>query len=211
MIPLRRLTLTLAVALLAGCGAISALNDAGTALDAYDLQAPRDLPQAARMVQRSLSIDPPATVGALDTDRILLRPNPVQSLYLPKARWTDKAPLMVQSLLLRSFEDTNALAYVGRRPLGGTGDFALVSEITDFQAELAPDRQSATIRLRLTARMVREADANVLARRSFTASAPAASLETLDLVQAFNVASDQMLREIVQWGLGSMGVRLSGE
>jgi cholesterol transport system auxiliary component len=206
MTPLRRLTLTLAVALLAGCSAISALNDAGKALDAYDLQAPRDLPQAARMVQRSLSIEPPATTGALDTDRILLRPNPVQSLYLPGARWSEKAPLMVQSLMLRSFEDTNALAYVGRRPLGGTGDFALVSEITDFQAELGPDGESATIRLRLTARMVREADARVLARRSFTASAPATSLDTLDMVQAFNAANDQMMREIVIWGLGAMGV-----
>lgn len=206
MIPIRRLSLSLAVALLAGCGAVSALNDAGKALDAYDLQAPRDLPQASRMAQRSLSIEPPATPGALDTDRILLRPNPVQALYLPGARWSDKAPLMVQTLMLRSFEDTGALAYVGRRPLGGAGDFALVSEITDFQAELEPDGKTATIRLRLTARMVREADARVLARRSFTASAAVVSLDTLDLVQAFNAASDQLLREIVTWGLGAMGV-----
>ncbi len=206
MIPLRPLILSLVVALLAGCGAISALNDAGTALDAYDLQAPRDLPQASRMAQRSLSIEPPATPGALDTDRILLRPNPVQLLYLPKARWSDKTPLMVQSVMLRSFEDTGALAYVGRRPLGGAGDFALVSEITDFQAELGPDGESARIYLRLTARMVREGDVRVLARRSFTASMPAASLETLDIVQAFNAASDQMMREIVVWGLGAMGL-----
>jgi len=206
MIPIRPLSLALALSVLAGCGAISALNDAGTALDAYDLQSPRDLPQASRMVQRSLSIEPPATPGALDTDRILLRPNPVQALYLPDARWSDKMPLMVQTLMLRSFEDTGALAYVGRRPLGGAGDFALVSEITDFQAELGPDGESATIRLRLTARMVREANAQVLARRSFTATIPAATLETLDIVQAFNAASDQMMREIVIWGFGAMGV-----
>ena len=114
---------------------------------------------------------------------------------------------MLQSLMVRAFEDTGALAYVGRRPLGGAGDFALVSEITDFQAELSPDQQSATIRLRLTARMVREADARVLARRSFTATAPAASLETLDIVTAFNAASDQLLKDIVSWGLGTMGIR----
>ena len=43
--------------------------------------------------------------------------------------------------------------------------FALISEITDFQAEL--DDDSALIRLRLTARMVRESDARVMARRVF--------------------------------------------
>ena len=77
MIP-RRLMLLAPLTLLPGCGAVSALNSASTPLDAFDLRAP-DLPQAGRMVNRSLSIEPPSTAGALDTDRILIRPNPVQA------------------------------------------------------------------------------------------------------------------------------------
>ncbi len=190
--------------LLSGCGAISALGDATTPLDAFELRAP-DLPQASRMLQRGLSIEPPTTSGALDVDRILIKPNMVQSLYLPGARWSDKAPLMFQTVMLRAFEDTGALAYVGRRPLGGTGDVALISEITDFQAELDEDRRKATTRIRLIARMVRESDARVLARRSFQAMAPAASTDTLEIVQSFNTASDDLLNDLVRWGLGAMG------
>lgn len=190
--------------LLSGCGAISALGDATTPLDAFELRAP-DLPQASRMLQRGLSIEPPTTSGALDVDRILIKPNMVQSLYLPGARWSDKAPLMFQTVMLRAFEDTGALAYVGRRPLGGTGDVALISEITDFQAELDEDRRKATTRIRLIARMVRESDARVLARRSFQALAPAASTDTLEIVQSFNTASDALLNDLVRWGLGAMG------
>lgn len=196
-----------ALSLLSGCGALSAIGDATTPLDAFELRAP-DLPQAGRSLARSLSIEPPTTSGALDIDRILIKPNALQSLYLPGARWSDKAPLMYQTVMLRAFEDTGALSYVGRRPLGGTGDFALISEITDFQAELSEDGRSTITRIRLVARMVREADARVLSRRSFQAVAPAASTETLDVVQAFNVASDAVLNDLVRWGLEVIGLRL---
>lgn len=196
-----------ALSLLSGCGALSAIGDATTPLDAFELRAP-DLPQAGRMLSRSLSIEPPTSSGALDIDRILIKPNAVQSLYLPGARWSDKAPLMFQTVMLRAFEDTGALSYVGRRPLGGTGDFALISEITDFQAELNADGESAVTRIRLVARMVRESDASVLARRSFQSLAPAATTETLDVVQAFNVASDAVLSDLVRWGLDVIGLRL---
>lgn len=203
--PLLTLVFTSLVAL-SGCGAISALNKAAVPLDAYELRAPADMPQASRSLTRALSIEPPTTSGALDTDRILVKPNAVQSLYLPDGRWASDLPAMWQTMALRAFEDTGALAYVGRRPLGASGDFALISEITDFQAELEDDR--ATIRLRLSARMVRESDARVMARRVFSATVPVASTETLPLVKGFNAASDRVLAQMVRWGLQVMGLRL---
>ncbi|MGY6696179.1 MAG: ABC-type transport auxiliary lipoprotein family protein [Roseinatronobacter sp.] len=196
-----------AVSFLSGCGALSAIGDATTPLDAYELRAPA-MPQAGRMLQRALSIEPPSTSGALETDRILIKPNAVQSLYLPGARWSADAPQMFQTVILRAFEDTGALSYVGRRPLGGTGDFALISDITDFQAELSETGNNAVTRIRLTARMVRESDARVMARRSFQSVSPANSTETLDIVEAFNRTSDLVVEDLVRWGLGVMGVTL---
>lgn len=192
---------------LSGCGAVSALNKAATPLDAYELRAPEDIQQATRSLNRALSIELPTTSGALDTDRILIKPNAVQSLYLPDGRWASELPAMWQTLALRGFEDTAALSYVGRKPLGTLGDFALISEITDFQAEIASE-DDATIRIRLTARMVRERDAQVIARRVFTATVPVAGTETLTLVNGFNAASDTVLTEMVRWALGVMGLRL---
>lgn len=204
----RLITVITGLFMLGGCGAVSALNKAATPLDAYELRAPTDLPQSTRGLSRALSVELPTTSGALDTDRILIKPNPVQSLYLPDGRWASELPAMWQSMTLRAFEDTSALAYVGRRPLGSVGDVALISEITDFQAELSGD--AATIRVRLTARMVRESDARVLARQVFRAEVPVASTQTLDLVNGFNTASDTVLSEMVRWGLGVMGLRLPG-
>jgi cholesterol transport system auxiliary component len=187
--------------LLSGCGTL--LGGATTPLDAFDLRAPQ-VASVARATGRSLVVEIPDAGGALDTDRIMIRPNPLQAQYLPGARWTDEAPQMLQTILLRALEDTNALRYVGRRPLGGLGDIALVSELTDLQAEVGPE-DAVVARMRITARMVRESDSEVLSSRSFQARVPIASTETMDVVQGLNAASDVVIGEMVDWVLRQIG------
>ncbi|WP_209424367.1 ABC-type transport auxiliary lipoprotein family protein [Pararhodobacter sp. SW119] len=203
MILARALLAALAFGLLSGCGGL--LGGASTPLEAYDLRAPQ-VPSVARTTGRSLVIETPGAGGALATDRIMIRPNPLQAQYLPGVRWTEEAPVMLQTVMLRAFEDTNALRYVGRRPLGGFGDVVLVSELTDLQAEIGPDG-AVTTRLRMSARFVRESDATVLSSRSFQAVVPVASNETMDVVRGLNAASDAVIGELVLWLLGQIGVR----
>jgi cholesterol transport system auxiliary component len=193
-------------ALLTGCSALSALNGAASPLDAYDLTAP-GAPIVARSTSaRQFVVELPTTTGALNNDRILIRPHPLQAAYLPDGKWAEDVPVMLQTLLVRSFEDTNAFRYVGRRPLGTSGDYALVTDLTDFQAEAAADGKTASIRLRLTARLVREDDAAILSTRSFTSTAQVASTKTLDLVEGFNTANQSMLSDVTNWGLKTLGI-----
>jgi cholesterol transport system auxiliary component len=195
-----------AITLLSGCSALSALNGAATALDAYDLSAPASPVTARTTTARQLVIELPTAPGALSNDRILIRPHPLQAAYLPDGKWAEDVPVMFQTLLVRSFEDTNAFRYVGRRPLGASGDYALLTELTDFQAETAPDGKSATIHLRLTARMLREDDAAILSTRSFSSSTPVASTETLALVEGFNTANQTLLSDVTKWALGTLNI-----
>lgn len=204
---LRPILLALAtITAFSGCSALSALNGAATALDAYDLAAPATPVTARSTTSRQLVVEIPTSTGALNTDRILIRPQPLQAAYLPDAKWAEELPVMLQTLLVRSFEDTNAFRYVGRRPLGASGDYALVTDLTDFQAEAATDGKSATIRLRLTARMVREDDAAILSTRSFTTSAAVASTDTLALVQGFNAANQTLLTDVTEWALDTLNI-----
>lgn len=206
-IPLRLLVATFAATtLLSGCSALSALSGAATPLDAYDLSAPPRPVAARSQTARQLVVEVPTAPGALTTDRILIRPHPLQAAYLPDGKWAEEVPVMLQTLLVRSFEDTNAFRYVGRRPLGASGDYALLTEVTDFQAEAAADGTAAIIHLRLTARMVREDDAAILSTRSFVSSADVVSTDTLALVEGFNLANQALLAEVTTWALGTVNI-----
>jgi len=209
MTPKRTLVFALAAtAMLSGCSALSALSGAATPLDDYDLTAPATPVTARNATSRQLVVELPTAPGALSNDRILIRPHPLQAAYLPDGKWAEDVPVMLQTLLVRSFEDTGAFRYVGRNPLGSSGDYAFLTELTDFQAEAAPDGKSATIRLRLTARMLREDDAQVLSSRSFTSSTTVATTETLPLVEGFNTANQTLLTDVTTWALSTLNIGL---
>jgi cholesterol transport system auxiliary component len=202
-----RFALASAVALvLTGCGAISALDDATTTLSVYDLRA-ADQPRAARQTDTHIIVELPNASGALDTDRIMIRPDPLQAQYLPDVRWSDPVPAMVQTLMLRSLESTDAASYVGRRPLGPGGDFAVLTELVDFQAELDPGGETATVRVEMIVRLLRERDTRVVASRTFRASAVAPSTETPAVVAAFDTAVEALMTAFTSWTLESVGAR----
>lgn len=189
-----------ALALLSGCAAITAVSDAATPLEVYELRAPADVPRTTRRAApMDVIIELPTTSGALATDRIMIRPNRLQAQYLPESRWSEPAPVMVQTLMLRAVEATGAVRYVGREPLGVSGDFAVVTEVVDFQADLIEGSDTATVRITIITRLVREQDARIVASQTFTAEAPAASTETQTVVAAFNRASDQVFADFAAW------------
>jgi cholesterol transport system auxiliary component len=203
---MRAVLLAALVPVLASCSAVSALNSAATALDVLELQPPADLPVVQRRpLARDVIIEEPTTGGALATDRIMVRPAPLQASYLPGVRWSEAAPVMLQTLMLRTLDRTQAFQYVGRRPLGPGGDFAIVTELVDFQAELAPDGDSARVVVRMISRIVREQGLAIVATRTFTASETAASLGDADIAAAFDVATGRVMSDFAVWTLSSLG------
>lgn len=204
----RVLGLCAALAGLGGCAAISAVSDATTPLDVYELRPPASIAATGgRTLARDVIVELPTTSGALDTDRIMIRPNALQAQYLPDVRWSETTPVMVQTLMLRAIEATGAVRYVGRTPLGVSGDYAIVTEVVDFQAEADPTSDAARVAVRLLVRVVRESDASIVASRSFAASAVAPSTETLSVVEAFDAASGQVMSEFATWLPGALGGR----
>lgn len=202
----RALALSLAVPMLASCSALSALTDATTPRNVFELQAPADLPaRAGRMLARDVIIEEPTTSGALQTDRIMIRPGALQAQYLPDVRWADPAPVMVQTLMLRALDSTQAFQYVGRKPLGPSGDFAIVTELIDFHAEQDPGADSARVVVRMITRIVRERDTAIVATRSFAASASATSLDDEALLGAFDAAAGRVISEFAAWATSSLG------
>ncbi|MFW5641269.1 MAG: ABC-type transport auxiliary lipoprotein family protein [Roseicyclus sp.] len=191
---------------LGGCGAVSALGSATEALEIFDLSTPADLPLRQGAPQRrDVIVEVPTTGGALDTDRIMLRPTPLQAQYLPGIRWSEEAPVMLQTLMLRALDRTGAFQYVGRRPLGPGGDFAVVSELVEFEAVLLPGDAGAQVEVRMISRIVREQGVQIVATRTFAARELAPSLEDTDIAAAFDAATGRVISEFTVWTLSTLG------
>lgn len=199
--PALAIGLTLA---LSGCGALSALKGEPDR-DVYELRGPQTGPgqcRGARLAE--LVIEPPKARGTLDTQRIMIRPGPLQTQYLPDARWGDTVPVMVQSLLVEAFDDTDRFTHVGRVPLAASGDYALLTEIRAFNAET--EGKGARITLSVDAQLVREYGAEVVARGRFDAQAVTASTKTSDLIPAFDVATQKLVADMTAWGLRAFDI-----
>ena len=188
---------------LPGCAALSAISG-GPDRDVYELMTEAGPTQSCtRRSNTELVVEMPKTRASLDSDRIMIRPSALQAQYLPDAQWGEPVPAGLQRILVRSFGRYDAYGHVGRTPLGASGDYALISEINDFNAEVV--QGGALVRLSVDAQMVREADARVVARGSFAASAPAGSTRTADLIPAFDAAARDLVGQITGWGLGATG------
>lgn len=205
--PLLTLAL-LGLTVLPGCAALSALSG-GPNRDVFELRPLSDAPRTCRQGRRAeLVIEEPKARGTLNSERIMIRPNVLQTQYLPDAQWGDTVPITLQNLLVRGFGAYDVFTHVGRAPLGAAGDYALISEINDFNAEVAG--KGAVVKLSVNAQLVREMDATVIARGSFQASALAATTRTDDLIPAFDAAGQQLLAQMTDWGLRGIGVTPSG-
>ena len=203
---LRLLPMVLVLALLPGCAAVSALTGGGGPLTAYELRPPADLPLATRTEAADLVVEVPEASGAIDTDAILIRPTAIEASYLPGAQWTEDAPRMLQSALVAALESTQAFRYVGRRPLGPGGDYALVWNLTRFSAEVIAGTETAEVEIMLTARLIREEDASVMARETFLASGAAADISNAAIAAAYDAAARDLLGDMTVWVLEVRGL-----
>jgi cholesterol transport system auxiliary component len=112
---------------------------------------------------------------------------------------------MLQSALVETFLRSNAFRYVGRRPLGVSGDIALVSDLVDFGAEVRGD--GAVVEITLIARLVREEDATITATRTFTRSIPVPDTRSPTILAGFEAASNALLTDVAAWVLATRGIR----
>lgn len=191
----------LLVITVSGCGALGAVDEAAAPLDAFTLGAIDGADVAGTDLH--IVVEMTESAGALATDRILIKPNPIQAQYLPAGRWTDPAPVLMQTLLITSLQNSGGFLRVGRNGAGLLPDYTVLSDLQDFQAEAAADGSltwSVTVRLSLS--IVRESDRRIIGTRQFTASAPAATDDTAALVNAFHTAVSEILGDGVAWVLG---------
>jgi cholesterol transport system auxiliary component len=185
---------------LSGC----ALPDLGSGPppDLYVLSPKSTFSEDIPSVTWQLVVEEPSTAKGIDTDRIAIAPTALEVKYFGGSRWADRAPRMVQQLLIQSFENTKKIVSVGRQSIGLRSDFVLKAELREFQAEKTPEG-GTVVRVRVNLKLVRPSLGTIVASESFESVKPANSENVPDIVQSFDDAVGAVLKRAVTWTLKS--------
>jgi cholesterol transport system auxiliary component len=149
-------------------------------------------------VEARLSIEVPTATAGLNNARIALRPSPTTLEYYAHASWIDVVPVMVQNLLIESFDNAGKIDVLGRGVVGVRAEYALLTHVREFQAEY--DGPGAPrIRLRLQARLVRLPRRVSLGATSEEFVVRAEDTSMPAIVRAFDEAFGKVAKRLVEW------------
>jgi cholesterol transport system auxiliary component len=156
-----------------------------------------DLPK----VQWSLVVTQPQANPAIDTARIArIAAGGLQVQYYADANWVDRAPAMVQPLIVQSFRSSGAIAVVADDRTDLRPDFVLSTDLTVFQAQQkasGPTDVSVSIAAKLFQMPRRNVVGTTEINRSVTAET-----ESMDAIAAaFDDALGKVLKRVVEWTL----------
>ena len=159
---------------------------------------PKNLPR----VDWQLTIEVPVAEAGLNNARIALRQSPISLEYYARANWIDTAPIMVQTLLVESFENSGKIVSVGRQSVTLRPDFSLLTELREFQAEYF-ESGLPNVRVRLNAKLVKMPQRTIVGARTFESVERAKGTDLPSVVGTFDVALGKVLKRLVVWTLNT--------
>ncbi len=151
-------------------------------------------------VSWQLLLELPLTNASIDTTRIGLRRTPTSVEYYARASWSDRAPQMMQTLMIESFENSGRILAIGRDSVALRADFVLKTDLREFQAEYI-EGPNPKARVTIIAKLVQMPRRTIVGSKKFEAVIPAES-DTMDaIIGAFDEALGKVLKRLVEWTL----------
>ena len=151
-------------------------------------------------VHWQLVVEKPLADAGIDTTRIARQRSPTPFEYYARATWSDRAPVMIQTLMIESFENSNSIVAVGRDAVSLRADFVLKSVLREFQTEYFGE-PSPRAHVAMSARLVKLPRRAIIGSQGFESTVPAATDTLDDIVTAFDEALGKVLRRMVIWTL----------
>jgi cholesterol transport system auxiliary component len=144
-------------------------------------------------------VDVPLAPSGLDTPRIALSRSAVSIDYFADSEWTDRVPLLVQTVLLESFENSKAITAIDRESIGLRADFILKTEIRHFEALYDSPSGAPDVWVAIIARLVNPSGRDIVAQASFERHNRAKANDIPEIILAFDEALGGVIEDIVLW------------
>lgn len=204
---LRRIMPLAACGFLAGCAGLSTLTSATAPTDLFTLTPKSTFDPGLPRLKHQIVIPEPTATAAVSNDRIAVNPSPLQVEYLSGARWVDRAPVIIQALLIESYENSGKVDAVGRSAVSLRADYLVVTDVREFQAQVpvgVPDDTRLQVLVRLNFKLVNADMDRIIASRSFEERVAAQSDDAPDIAEAFDEALGDVMRDAVEWSIRNM-------
>ncbi len=206
MMPLRNTgrlaAIVLITALLGACGGLIKLPNDGPAPGLYNLTAPETID--ALGTKSLLLVEDPTSANGLDTTLIARRSSPNELQFFADARWAGRPSVMVQNVLVESFERAGQTVTQARGGAVAPARFELQVQIRDFQAEYFQGATTPQVRVRLALTLVGLGPVAVVGQKVVEAKVQATSPNIDAVIAAFDQAVHDALTESVQWTTGEL-------
>ncbi len=193
---LRRLLAIVTTAPLAACALMSA--GTGPAPQLFTLTAAHPAATDAEPAPQ-IEVDEFSAPAAIDTTRIVRQSGANEIAYYADARWADRAPRMIQSLMVETLENSGRFGAVSARGAGVRAAYELMGDIRQFATVPSADGGRDRVRVDIFARLVREDERTIVASKPFSASVPVGGSGMLPIVSAYDAALREVLDGIALW------------
>jgi cholesterol transport system auxiliary component len=186
-----------AAVLLGGCQLISAAEEP---TDLYTITPKSTFDADLPPVFWQLAVEVPVAAANLNTGHIAIAQSPTSSDYYSKTAWTDRAPLMVQTRIVDSFENSHKIVAVARESIGLRANYVLQSDLRNFEAMYIYGKPPIA-HVRIVAKLVRMPDRQIIGVGSFERCVRARADKVPKVVEAFDQALGSVMKRLVAWTL----------
>jgi cholesterol transport system auxiliary component len=162
---------------------------------------PQPMPPMGAPVRWRLSVSIPDAPASLDTARIALMRSSSTMDYFANAAWNDRVPLIVQRLLIQTFDASNRIVSVDRDTAGLETDYVLETDIRDFEARYSTPDGAPEITIGIQAKMARMPQREIVDGLNAVQQAQASGNNLDSIVVAFNQAMGAAIAQIANWTL----------
>jgi cholesterol transport system auxiliary component len=196
-----------AAMLLAGCQLIQAAEEP---TDLYQVSPKSTFDPDMPRVRWQLAVEVPVAAANLNTGRIAIAQSPTSFDYYAKTAWTDRAPLMVQTRIVDSFENSRKILAVARESIGLMPNYVLQPDLRNFEAMYFYGG-TPIAHVRIVAKLVEMPDRQIIGVATFERCVRARADKVPKVVEAFDQALGDVIKQLVAWTLRTPSPKLPTE
>ena len=159
-------------------------------------------------VSWSLGVGLPSADRSVDTTRIVRLADGIELEYYADAAWANRPTRMIQTLILQSFQNSDAIDIVVDDRSDVRPEFVLRTDLQEFQAEQT-DVGPPQVRVALDAKLLRMPKRDVIGSETFDQMIVATGDNIEAIITTFDQALGEVLKDLVEWTLSTGEVTMS--